>query len=85
MFPSKTLRAFVLSCFSHVPFFATLWTVYNLPGSSVHGILQARILELLQLLFNGSVMSDSLGPHGLQHARLPRPSHLPELIQTHVH
>ena len=27
VFPSKTLHAFVLSCFSHVPFFATLWTV----------------------------------------------------------
>ena len=26
------------------------------------------------LLFNRSVMSDSLGPHGLQHARLPCPS-----------
>ena len=37
-----------LSCF-----FATPWTV-NLPGSSVHGILQARILEchiLLQGIF----------------------------------
>ena len=29
-------------------------------------------------------MSDSLQPHGLQHARLPSPS-LPELAQTHVH
>ena len=85
MFPSKTLRAFVLSCFSHVPFFATLWTVYRLPGSSVHGILQARILKLLRLLFSGSVMSNSLGPHELQHARLPCPSHHPEIVQTHVH
>ena len=30
-------------------------------------------------------MSDSLQPHGLQHARLPCPSPLPELVQTHVH
>ena len=35
---------------------ATLWTIYSLPGSSVHGILQARVLEwvcnfLLQGIF----------------------------------
>ena len=30
-------------------------------------------------------MSDSLQAHGLQHARLPCPSLLPELAQTHVH
>ena len=30
-------------------------------------------------------MSDSLQPHGLQHARLPFPSPLPELAQTHIH
>ena len=34
----------VLSCFSYVWLFVTRWT-YSLPGSSVHGILQARILE----------------------------------------
>ena len=33
--------ACMLSCFSHVRLFATLC---SLPGSSVHGILQARIL-----------------------------------------
>ena len=31
------------------------------------------------------VLSNSLWPHGLQHTRLPCPSHLPELAQTHVH
>ena len=30
---------------SHVQFFATLWTDCNPPGSSVHGIFQARILK----------------------------------------
>ena len=30
-------------------------------------------------------MSDSLWPHGLQHARPPCPSQLPEFTQTHVH
>ena len=32
-----------------------------------------------------SVVSDSLRPHGLQHARPPCPSPTPELTQTHVH
>ena len=35
--------------------------------------------------FGRSVMSDSLWPHRLQHARLPCPSQLPEFSQTHVH
>ena len=34
----------VLSCFSHAWLWETLWTV-ACPGSSVHGVLQARILE----------------------------------------
>ena len=37
------------------------------------------------LLFSCSVVSNSLWPHGLQHARLPRPYQLPEHAQTHVH
>ena len=36
----------VLSHFSCVQLFATLWTV----GASVHGILQARILEWVAML-----------------------------------
>ena len=36
------------------------------------------------LQFSRSVVSDSLQPHGLQHARLPY-HQLPELAQTHVH
>ena len=35
--------------------------------------------------FSRSVTSNSLQPHGLQHARLPCPSPLPEPTQTHVH
>ena len=35
--------------------------------------------------FSHSVVSDSLRPHGLQHARLPCPSQLPELTHPHVH
>ena len=40
---------------------------------------------LLLLFFSCSVMSDSLQHHGLQHTRLPCPSCLQELAQTHVH
>ena len=36
-------------------------------------------------LFSGSVVSDSLQPHGLQDARLPCPSATAEPTQTHVH
>ena len=35
--------------------------------------------------FSCSVMSNSLRPHGLQHARLPCPSLTPEFTQTRVH
>ena len=125
----------LLSSFSPVQLFATLWTLGRPPGSSVHGILQARILEevampssvgyshpgiklaspaiylwtaweaslsgLLKpcrvrtlvsgvkphsvmhiLLFCHSVMSDSLWPHGLQHARLPCPSSSPRVCSN---
>ena len=35
--------------------------------------------------FSHSVMSDSLWPHGLQHAKPPSPTSPPELTQTPVH
>ena len=35
--------------------------------------------------FSCSVMSDSLWPQGLQHARLPFHHRAPELAQTHIH
>ena len=36
--------------------------------------------------FSHSVVSNSLGPHGLQHARSPCPHHQhPEFTQSHVH
>ena len=88
-------------------------TDYSLPGSSLHGILQARILEKVAISssrgffwlwdwtgisciaggffttgpqgkppkemvqVSRSVVSDSLRPHGLQHARPPHPSQSP--------
>ena len=35
--------------------------------------------------FSRSVVSNSLWPHGLQHAKLPCPSSTPGVTQTHVH
>ena len=43
------------------------------------------LLAKVHVQFNSSAVSDSLRPHGLQHSRLPCPSPLPELTQTHVH
>ena len=52
------------------------------PGCPVPGILQARTLEWAAISYSNagkckkwsrSVLSDSLGPHGLQPTRLPRP------------
>ena len=51
-------------------------------------VLRSSFLHSLSkriLLFSRSVLSDSLRPHGLQHARLPCPSPTPGLAQTHVH
>ena len=31
---------------------ATVWTIHSLPGSSVHGILQTRILEWVAIPFS---------------------------------
>ena len=41
----------MLSHFSHVRLFVTSWTIAR-PGSSVHGILQARILEWIAMPFS---------------------------------
>ena len=43
------------------------------------------LLYFQSVQFSCSVVSDSLWPHGLQHARLPCPSLSPDFAQTHVH
>ena len=43
------------------------------------------VVVIVAHLFSCSVMSSPLRPHGLQHARLPCPPHLPGLAQSHVH
>ena len=54
---------------SHLSFFSATQWAGSPPGSSVHGILQARILEWVAISsrwgFSCSVLSDSLRPHGL--------------------
>ena len=40
---------------------------------------------MVSVQFNHSFVSSSLGPHGLQHPRLPCLSPTPEIAQTHVH
>ena len=44
----------------------------SLPGSSIHGIFQARVLEWGAIAFSesGSVVSNSLQDHGLYHPRI---------------
>ena len=59
--------------------------------ATVHGVVKSRtrMSDFTSLppsvQFSCSVVSDSLRPHGLQHAWLPVRHHLPELAQTHVH
>ena len=60
---------------------------HSLPGSSIHGIFQARALEWGSIAFSKrslrsdqislSVVSDCLRPHESQHARPPCPSPTP--------
>ena len=44
-----------------------------------------RFTQFSSVQFSHSVLSDSLWPHGLQHAYLPVYHQLPEFTQTHVH
>ena len=48
-------------------------------------ITKHLLCSVTSVQFSRSVVSDSLRPHGLQHARLPCNHQLPELAQTHVH
>ena len=43
-----------------------------------------NLLNEVSVQFSCSIVSDSLQPHGLQHARPPY-HQLPEFTQTHVH
>ena len=78
-----------------------LWVVGFLRSGALPAELEvtssSTVLDCIQLvlivivdwicdwLFNHSVVSDSLWPYGLQHARPPCPSPTPGVAQTHVH
>ena len=49
---SSSFIALLFGCPVVFDCFATPWTVCSLPGSSVHGISQARILEKLAISFS---------------------------------
>ena len=54
--------------------------LFPLPGMLFSGSWQCSLLLILQ--FSHSVMSDSLRPHGLQHARPPCPSPAPRVYSN---
>ena len=58
----------MLSCFSHVQLFAALWMVA--PGSSVHGILQARIPEWVAIPSPGDLPDPGIEPTPLMPSAL---------------
>ena len=66
-------------------------TTHKAPGDDTEKILDPILSnknhKIIKIQFSSfhSVLSDSLQPHGLQHARLPCPLPTPELTQTHVH
>ena len=45
----------------------------------------AWFLNIQSVQFSHSFVSNSLQPHGLQHARTPVHHQLPEFTQTHIH
>ena len=54
---------------SRVQFFATPWTVCSLPGSSIHGIFQARVLEWGAISFSRGIFPTQGLNLGLLHCR----------------
>ena len=63
---------------------AVSWLLWSLfPSCSILLLLQwPAQARVLLLLFNHSVVSDSLQPHGLQHPRLPCPSLSPRVCSN---
>ena len=55
----------MLSHFSHVQLCATLWTIYSPSGTSLHGILQARILEWVAMPSSRESFHPAIGPMSL--------------------
>ena len=63
-------------------FLTTFFTLLSFRNSSWLNGLSTFLRMLLRLLFSCSVVSYSLQPHGLQHARLPCPSQSPRVCSN---
>ena len=63
-------------CVSDLIFLCTIQNSYSIIDCIPSAVL---------LLFSRSVVSDTLKPHGLQHARLPCPSPTPRVCSNYVH
>ena len=88
--PMGSLSWTLMSDWAHSQVYHTAMFVLALvTGSksmcSLVGLFWKSILTCCKVQFSRSVVSISLWPRGLQHARPPYPSQLPELTQTHVH
>ena len=58
-----SMCVYVCQSVSHVQLFATIQPVdCSLPGSSVHGILQAGILEWVTIFFPGDLPNSGIEP-----------------------
>ena len=82
----KFFSAIWLSLSPHCALCVTHCT--NLPaGRNTCSTIRCNILlaSVSSVQFSHSVVSDSLRPHGLQHARPPYPSPTPGVYQTRVH
>ena len=60
-------------------------TSFTFSPSICHEVIGLNAMIFSSVQFSYSVMSDSLWPHGLQHARSPCPSPTPGVYSTHVH
>ena len=68
---------------SPVRLFATPWTIYSPLGSSVHGILQARILEWVAISFSRDLPNTGIEarPPALQMDSLPSEPRSPRILE----
>ena len=76
-----TTVIYILFFIHHYCFILLLY--YKLYNSFLYFLFRQSFLFSVQ--FRHSVMTHSLPPHGLQHARPPCPSPTPRVTQTHVH
>ena len=84
----RTFMDFMLTTVIYILFFIhhycfILLLYYKLYNSFLYFLFRQSFLFSVQ--FRHSVMTHSLPPHGLQHARPPCPSPTPRVTQTHVH